>query len=650
MCGITGFVNFEGLVNPDHIIKDMTDVISHRGPDNSGIYLDKKLDIALGHRRLSILDLSNDGAQPMLSSNKRFVLVFNGEIYNYLEIKKLLNNKNIALNWKGKSDTEVLLESISFFGLSETLRMARGMFAFALFDNLKKKLILVRDRMGEKPLYYGFSHNSFLFSSELKSFYKFPKFEKKISRDSLNLFFKYCYIPNSHCIYDNVFKLEASTILEIDVLPKQINIGSISKETYWEPKLQKKYKEFSKEDFLVEIENKLSNSVNQQMRSDVSLGSFLSGGIDSSLISYLMQKNSSKKINTFNVKFEENRFDESVFARKVSDTIGSNHHEINVDYKMALETIPNLGQIYDEPFSDSSQIPTYLISKEIKKSVTVALSGDGGDELFGGYNRYTSVENVNKILKLFPYNSKYLLSNLIRLFSENNWDIINKYIISKISNKYSYSNFGHKLYRLAERINRCSSKIEIYKSFLSENNSDNMIVKDSIDIDIVQQIIQNNNIIDEDFKNFMMKIDAKMYLPDDILVKVDRASMANSLESRAPFLDADLVELSFNIPSKLKIIKNDKKILLKSILEKYFEKDLFNRPKAGFAIPLAEWLRGPLKSLLYDSINNLKKTNTDILNFELIEKKCKEHSSYQKNYDNFLWSVIIYNNWYESIH
>ena len=649
MCGITGFINFEGLVNPDHIIKDMTDVISHRGPDNFGIYLDKKFDIALGHRRLSILDLSNDGLQPMLSSNKRFVLVFNGEIYNYLEIKKLLNSKNIALNWKGKSDTEVLLESISFFGLYETLRMARGMFAFALFDNLKKKLILVRDRMGEKPIYYGFSHNSFLFSSELKSFYKFPKFEKKISRDSLNLFFKYCYIPNSHCIYDNVFKLEASTILEIDASSKQINKGKIRKETYWEPKLQKKYKEFSKEDFLVEIENKLSNSVNQQMRSDVPLGSFLSGGIDSSLISCLMQKNSSNKINTFNVKFEENRFDESVFARKVSDTIGSNHHEINVDYKMALETIPNLGQIYDEPFADSSQIPTFLISKEIKKSVTVALSGDGGDELFGGYNRYTSVENVNKILKLFPYNSKYFLSNLIRLFSENNWDIINKYIISKISNKYSFSNFGHKLYRLAERINSCSSKIEIYKSFLSENNSDNMIVKDSIDIDIVQQIIQNNNIIDEDFKNFMMNIDTKMYLPDDILVKVDRASMANSLESRAPFLDADLVELSFNIPSKLKIIKNDKKILLKSILEKYFEKDLFNRPKAGFAIPLAEWLRGPLKSLLYDSINNLKETNTDILNFELIEKKCKEHSSYQKNYDNFLWSVIIYNNWYESI-
>ncbi len=650
MCGITGFVNFEGLVNPEYIIKDMTDVISHRGPDNFGIYLDNKLDIALGHRRLSILDLSNDGAQPMLSSNKRYVVVFNGEIYNYLEIKKLLNNKNIAINWKGKSDTEVLLESISFFGLSETLRMIRGMFAFALFDNLKKKLILVRDRMGEKPIYYGFSNNSFIFSSELKSFYKFPKFEKKISRNSLNLFFKYCYIPNSHCIYNNVFKLEASTILEIDVSSKQINRGNIIKETYWEPKLQKKYKEFSKEDFLVEIENTLSNSVNQQMRSDVSLGSFLSGGIDSSLISYLMQKNSLKKISTFNVKFEENQFDESEFARKVADTIGSNHHEINVDYKMALETIPNLGKIYDEPFADSSQIPTFLISKEIKKSVTVALSGDGGDELFGGYNRYTSVENVNKILKLFPYNSKYLISNLIKLFSENNWDIINKYIISKISNKYSYSNFGHKLYRLAERINRCSSKIEIYKSFLSENNSDDMIVKDTVNIDIVQQIIQNNNIIDDDFKNFMMNIDTKMYLPDDILVKVDRASMANSLESRAPFLDADLVELSYNIPSKLKIIKNDKKILLKSILEKHFEKNLFNRPKAGFAIPLAEWLRGPLKSLLYDSINNLKKTNTDILNFELIEKKCKEHSSHKKNYDNFLWSVIIYNNWYESIH
>ena len=650
MCGITGFVNFEGLKNPEHIIKDMTDVISHRGPDNFGIYLDKKFDIALGHRRLSILDLSDDGGQPMISSNSRYIIVFNGEIYNYLEIKKKLNNKNIAINWKGKSDTEVLLESISFFGLSETLQMIRGMYAFALFDIFKKKLILVRDRMGEKPIYYGFSNNSFLFSSELKSFYKFPKFEKKISRDSLHLFFKYCYIPNSYCIYDNVFKLEASTILEIDVSLKQINKGNIIKKTYWEPKLQKKYKEFSKEDYLVEIENKLSNSVNQQMRSDVSLGSFLSGGIDSSLISYLMQENSSKKINTFNVKFEESKFDESEFARKVADTIGSNHHEINVDYKMALETIPNLGQIYDEPFADSSQIPTFLISKEIKKSVTVALSGDGGDELFGGYNRYTSVENVNKFLKFFPYNSKNLISNLIRLVSENNWDIINKYILSKISNKYSYTNFGHKIYRLAERINSCSSKIEIYKSFLSENNSDNMIVKDSINIDIVQQIIENNNINDDDFKNFMMNIDTKMYLPDDILVKVDRASMANSLESRAPFLDADLVELSFNIPSNLKIIKNDKKILLKSILEKYFEKDLFNRPKAGFAIPLAEWLRGPLKSLLYDSINNLKKTNTDILNFELIEKKCKEHTSYQKNYDNFLWSVIIYNNWYESNH
>ena len=630
----------------------MTNAISYRGPDNLGLYLNEKYELALGHRRLSILDLSNDGSQPMISSNKRYVIVFNGEIYNYLEIKEILKNRNHNVNWRGNSDTEVLLESISNLGFVETLQLIKGMFAFAIYDNFKKKLIIVRDRIGEKPLYYGFANGSFLFSSELKSFFYFPKFEKKICTNSLNLFFKHCYIPGSHSIYNDVFKLEPSTYIEIDLSFKQKSIPilkeSLVKTIYWQPKISNDYNEYSSNDFLLKIEEKLSNSVNQQMRSDVSLGAFLSGGIDSSLISYLMQKNSTKKINTFNVKFYEDNFDESYYANKIANIIESNHHQITIDYKTALNIIPSLGKIYDEPFADSSQIPTFLLSKEIKKHVTVALSGDGGDELFGGYNRYTSVENVHNLLKLFPLKSKFIFSYLIRSIGERNWDKINTNIISKFLNNYSYKNFGHKLYRLADRLNNCSSEIDIYKSFLSENTSNQNVVKHAKDIDIIQNIINQEIITDSDFKNFMMFLDTKMYLPDDILVKVDRASMSNSLECRAPFLDFDLVELSFNIPSKFKISKNNKKILLKSILGKYFEKDLFNRPKAGFAIPLAEWLRGPLRSLLFDSVSNLKKTNPDLLNFPLIEKKCNQHSSNLKNYDNFLWSIIIYNNWYES--
>ena len=398
---------------------------------------------------------------------------------------------------------------------------------------------------------------------------------------------------------------------------------------------------------VAEIEIKLENSVIQQMRSDVPLGSFLSGGIDSSLISYLMQKNSLKKINTFNVAFEEDVFDESIYAREVSKIIGSNHHEIKLDYNMALETIPNMGYIFDEPFSDSSQIPTYLISSEIKKNVTVALSGDGGDELFGGYNRYSSISSINNFTKILPNKIKNFVSKLIYFIGEKNLDGFNNLILSKVSNKYSYNNFGHKMFRFAERISNFDNEIEIYKSFLSENSASDQIVYGSKNIDIIQEIIDENNLKNIDFTNFMMLIDSKMYLPDDILVKVDRSSMSNSLESRAPFLNKDLVELSYQIPSSMKIVNNNKKFLLKKLLYKNFDPNLFDRPKAGFAIPLSQWLRGPLKSLLFDSVNSLKKSNLDILNFNLIDKKCLEHIEGKKNWDNFLWSIIIFNNWYE---
>lgn len=648
MCGITGFVNFEGIQNPKNVILEMTNAIVHRGPDSSGFYINNKDNVALGHRRLSIIDLSDDGHQPMHSKNNRYIIVFNGEIYNYLELKKILSEKYFSINWVGKSDTEVLLEFISHMGLKSALEKIRGMYAFALYDLENKLIYLVRDRLGEKPLYYGWSGNSFIFASEIKSFYNFPKFQKNLSIDALSLFFKHCYIPSSYCIYKNIYKLESASYVKIDISSKDKMLDKINSQKYWLPENNLNYEDFTNKELIENIEDKLQKSVKQQMRSDVPIGAFLSGGIDSSLVSLMMQKNSTNKINTFNVSFDESQFDESPYARRVADTIGSNHHEIKLNYKMALDTIPALGNIYDEPFSDSSQIPTFLISKEIKKHVTVALSGDGGDELFGGYNRYTSINKVYNILKLLPFDSKILLSHVIFSLNEKNWDTLNKKIFSKFSKNFSFSNFGHKMYRLGDRLKNCSNKMDLYKSFLSENYKNEIVVKNSNHIDVIDELITNNNYAMSDFTNFMMLLDSKMYLPDDILVKVDRASMSNSLESRSPFLDSDLVEFSYNIPSTYKIHKNNKKILLKKILNKYFDGNLFERPKAGFAIPLSQWLRGPLKSLLYDSIANLKTNNPDLLNFKLIDTRCDQHLKNYKNWDNFLWSLIIYNNWHEN--
>tara|TARA_B100001964_G_C14239172_1_gene604090 strand:+ start:988 stop:2955 length:1968 start_codon:yes stop_codon:yes gene_type:complete len=654
MCGIVGFLNFTGINDPKKTIIAMSKAISYRGPDSSGFFIDNQINLALGHRRLSILDLSEDGSQPMSSDNGRFTLVYNGEIYNYVELKELLIKNNFFSKWKGNSDTEVLLECISHFGLSKTLQLIKGMFAFVLYDKKEKKIYLVRDRLGEKPLYYGWSHNSFLFASELKAFLSFPKFQKNISKNSLNLFFKHCYIPSSHCIYENIYKLQPSTYIEININKFILNNSYSSKKNYlniskyWKPNIEKLSSDISKNEILDKIEYKLNNSVKQQMRSDVPIGSFLSGGIDSSLISFLMQKNSISKINTFNVSFNEAKFDESPYAKKVSEVIGSHHHEIKLNPKRAIEVIPDLGNIFDEPFADSSQIPTYLISKEIKKNVTVALSGDGGDELFGGYNRYVGINQIYKLSKFLPQNLNKLFSKLIFSLSEKNWDYLYSIFIRLFLKKYSYSNFGNKIFRLGYRLENCDNKIDIYKSFLSENYLNEEIVLGAKDTDVIEDIINDEKLSDTDFTNFMMLLDSKMYLPDDILVKVDRSSMANSLETRAPFLDYELVEYSQSIHSNIKIIKNEKKILLKEILNKYFNKNLFDRPKAGFAIPLAEWLRGPLKSLLLDSINSLKVSNKEILNFKCIDQKCIEHLKNQRNWSSFLWSVIIYNNWYQN--
>ena len=645
MCAITGLYSQEFNDNDSlgRHLTEMTHALSHRGPDSYDTWLHSSLPLGFGHRRLSIQDLSSNGRQPMLSHSGRYIVTYNGEIYNFVEIKDELSNQGIS--FRGSSDTEILLAYLDVYGLELTLDRIEGMFSFALWDFEKNKLILCRDRIGQKPLYFGWGESSFYFSSELKALKQLPGFRKTLNQNAISDFLKYNYIPTPQTIYQNTFKLPPGSTISFDLEslsnPGTINIEKMVK-YYW--KLSHSYthentKSLNESEVLEHLDSLLTESVRQQTISDVPYGAFLSGGIDSSLITSIMQKNSSIPVNTFTIGFHDKKFNEASLAKKISSHLGTNHHELYLSARDSLDIIPSLATVYDEPFADSSQIPTLLLSQFARTKVTVALSGDGGDELFAGYDRYPMVKNIYDKSRSIPLIAREIFGKfsliLPPVIVE---DILN--LVSKLSN-IEIHNPGTRYLKILNMIS--SPNMPKCYEFLIQNWQGNKnIIKDYQPNNSILIEYKRNDSIHSDISKVMF-LDIVNYLIDDILVKVDRASMHHSLEVRIPLLDRRIVEFSTSIPYSLKRKNNTNKYLLKKLVNNYIPKSLTDTPKSGFSVPLASWLRGDLKEWAGDLFNTIDKY--DILDSSIVQNKWKRHLDNKGDFHSELWSVLMMQQW-----
>ncbi|MBK2110037.1 asparagine synthase (glutamine-hydrolyzing) [Francisella tularensis] len=620
MCGIVGSYIFS--VSTKQIsIDSMINSLYHRGPDDSGCWKDEK--IILGHTRLSIHDISSAGHQPMFSNTGNTVIVFNGEIYNYLSVKKELINDYPDLHFKSNSDTEILVNAIELWGIDKTLEKCIGMFAFGAYCRKTKQLILARDRFGEKPLYYGVQEGILGFASELKALkpLKESGWLFDIDRGALATYMRYSYIPTPYSIYKNISKLNVGSYI---VFEKDGN----KKETkYWDSKrvlTQPRYAG-TYDEALIDLESKLKNTLSMQIQSDVPLGAFLSGGIDSTTIVALMQSISKDKINTFSIGFNQKEYNEAEHARAVAKHIGTNHTDTYVTERDALDVIPKLAEIYDEPFADSSQIPTYLVSKIAKSKVTVALSGDAGDELFGGYERYFLTDKLYKNM----YFVKYLRYTP---------DAFIKYLPNTLFGKFN---------KLKEVASISKSKKELY-DYMTSTHKYNDLVLDAIRIINPSRILGEIDINNIDYRELMMFIDSNTYLIDDILLKVDRAAMANSLETRAPFLDHNIYEFAYSLPVEYKMQNHNGKRILKDLLYKYVPKSLVDRPKMGFSVPLNSWLRNELKDWANQLLDYNKIKAQGYLNADLVHRYWQEHLNCDRSRGYLLWNVLMFQEWLNS--
>lgn len=651
MCGITGFFGFnEERALTKRVLGQMTDALVHRGPDDQGLWLNNSAGIGLGHRRLSILDLSSQGHQPMESKSGRFVIAFNGEIYNFVQIREEIEKAGALPSWRGTSDTEVILEAISHWGLEVAIQKFVGMFAFALWDQKRETLHLARDRLGEKPLYYGMLGNTLLFGSELKALRKHPKWSDEIDRGGLALLLRYGYIPAPYSIYKNIYKLLPGTILSLT--RQHLNGNALSPVPYWA--LRKKIEEFSSvpfrgsaQDCLKEAESLLKKVVKQQMISDVPLGAFLSGGIDSSAVVALMQTQSSRPVKTFTIGFSDLRYDESQFAKSVAQHLGTNHTELILSSQEALSVIPRLPAIYDEPFADSSQIPTFLVARLARQQVTVCLSGDGGDEVFAGYNRYLWTQKIWNATHRFPMRIRSVIAKLIRRRSPASWDRFFKRLDPFLPTPMRVRIPGDKLYKLAGLLNLREPRA-FYHALISYWEDPCSFIPGSTELP-TQVIDRNEWKVTPTLTQQMRYLDTVTYIPDDILTKVDRACMGVSLESRIPYLDHRVLEFAWKIPLGMHVGNGKGKQILRSLLSRYLPSHLIGRPKMGFAMPLDKWLRsGPLREWAESLLEERKLKNDGFFDPEPIRKRWREHLSQTRNWQLSLWAVLMFQAWKES--
>lgn len=636
MCGIAGFLEprrRRDAPSGEALVRAMARTIAHRGPDGEGVFADPECGIALGHRRLSIIDLSDAGAQPMTSADGRWVIAYNGEIYNFEEMRKELEARNGDRSWRGYSDTEVLLETMATLGFEKALALANGMFAIAAWDRRERALYLARDRMGEKPLYYGWQGETFLFASELKALAVHPDFARRIDADAVALLLRYGYVPSPLCIYRNLAQLRPAHYLKLSAHAKP---GALpSPVCYWtlpEPQPEA----MDERQATDELDRLLSDAVRLRMRADVPMGAFLSGGIDSSSIVALMQANASSPVRSYSIGFREDAYNEAHFAREVATHIGSTHTEMVVEPKDALDVIPSLPQMYDEPFADSSQIPTFLLSKLTRQHVKVSLSGDGGDELFGGYGRYFDFEQ--RWARRFPGVGplRPALASALDAMPPWVWIFMRPFTVH--GGKYS----PYRVRRAAASI-RTRSLQEFYE-FLMQQWSANMLARPG---PVSRPIFFEQNDIEAFPHPFlgMMYLDAGSYLPDDILVKVDRASMAASLEARVPMLDHRVVEFAGKLPLEFKRNGGNGKWLLRRVLDRYVPHALIDRPKKGFSVPVAAWLRGPLQSWAEELLHDESTIIGAVVDLESVRSVWLEHLSGAADHANRLWAALTLVAW-----
>ena len=644
MCGIAGFLSLNGFSGAQAKAARMAEAIVHRGPDDSGIWLDDADGIALAHRRLSVLDLSPAGHQPMLSTDGRYVIVFNGEVYNHLALRRALAGTHAS--WRGHSDTETLLAAIVAWGVEETLKRCVGMFAFALWDRQARSLTLARDRLGEKPLYYGWQGETFLFASELKALRAHPAFRSEIDRDALASFMRHNYVPAPYSIYRGIHKLLPGTWL---VLGPDDREGRTR--TYWSARaaaLAGQRQPFAGSDTEARsaLEGVLGHAVAGQMLADVPVGAFLSGGVDSSAIVALMQAQSSHPVRSFTIGFDVEGYNEAEHANAVAAHLGTQHTELYVTAEQALAVIPRLPALYDEPFADSSQIPTFLVAELARRHVTVSLSGDGGDELFGGYNRYFWATGIWRRVGWMPVSMRAALAGALTTLPPAAWNHIFKGLRHFLPASWRYANPGDKLHKLAE-ILAVRTPDEIYLGLVSHWKSPTQVVRNAHEpATVLTDPTQWQDM--PDFRNRMMYLDQMTYLPDDILVKVDRAAMAVSLETRVPMLDHRVVEFAWSLPMNMKIRDGQGKWLLRQLLYQHVPAAMIERPKMGFGVPLDAWLCGPLRDWAETLIEERRLEQEGYFNAALVRRKWAEHLSGRRNWSYYLWDVLMFQAWREA--
>lgn len=620
MCGITGFCN-----RPDRWkenIEKMNERMFHRGPDAGDIWANEDATVVFGHRRLSIVDLSENGAQPMHSASGRYVCVFNGEIYNYKTIRdKLLSEEKVAA-FRGSSDTEVLLEAFEAYGVKETIAMCKGMFAIALYDKLTKKITLFRDRVGEKPLYYGFVNGNFVFASDLGSITVLDDFQNEIDTKVLPIYFIHGYIPAPYSIYKDIYKLDAGCMLELEAPYKKPKIS-----TYWSIREVAKYGEEhpfkgSRQEAADELERLLKASIKEQMVADVPVGAFLSAGIDSSTIVALMQAQSTQKVKSFTIGMDDPEYNEATYAKEIANHLGTEHTELYITEADAKAVIPKLAWMFAEPFADSSQIPTYLVSKMTREHVTVSLSGDAGDELFCGYGTYSSVDRIWNKMKKYPYAARKVCSDLLIKcpFEKNNRVFQTKaYLLGAKGPEH--------LYELSNAQEALSSDITLEKATYpyKHNQYPYGYLKEP--------------------QNSIMLMDMQVYHPDDILVKVDRTAMAVSLETRVPMLDKDVVEFAWTVPMEYKKQNDERKLVLKDVLYRYVPREMMERPKKGFSIPIMKWLKEPeLREWAEMLLDRKTIEQQGILNADVVEQIWKDFIE-KDEWRIQIWYILMFQQW-----
>lgn len=656
MCGFSGIVRCGGQVSDAQLFEAVTrmnDSLYHRGPDDADFWIAKQDNVALGHRRLAIIDLSDGGKQPMHSACGRYVLVYNGELYNFKSIGTEL--KRAGISFYEESDTSVLLAAIVHFGLAAAIEKSHGMFAFALWDRKEKTLSLVRDRLGEKPLYYGYSGKNFLFASELKALSSHPEWIGELDRGALTLQLRHGYIPGPYSIYRGIYKLAPGSILtlHIDRIRKRAAIqpsprssagDELSPVRYWSAR---RVAESSVSDPMVcplkeacdQLDYLLRTTVRNQMISDVPLGAFLSGGVDSSLVVALMQTQSSHPIKTFTIGFHEERYNEATYAKRVADHLGTRHTELYLTSSEAMEVIPDIAGYYDEPFSDPSQIPTFLVAKLAREQVTVALSGDGGDELFAGYDRYFWAESIWRSMQRAPLLARTILANSLQVVPKQAWDKV----VSVLPSRYQVNQPGEKLHKLGDLL-RQTEFISMYRRLISHWAQPQQVVIGSSE----PSTVMTDDSLRPNFQDpilTMQYLDTVSYLPDDILVKVDRATMSVSLESRIPLLDHNVFDFAWRLPRSTLIGNNSGKGILKQLLYRYIPHQLVDRPKMGFGVPIGDWLRGGMLEWAEEQLDPYRLRRDGIFNTDLVRSKWLEHKNGRRNWEYELWNILMFQAW-----